>query len=171
MKITFVRHFETPWNQAGKLQGSADIAIAPASKELIQSTLASMPTNIYDQVYVSPLMRTQQTAIALGYPEFQISEDLLEINFKEFEGQRKSDLLKFDNGIWRRSPFDSVLRDSLDELSERIDNFMQSLHSENILVIGHGAWLRLCYARYVLETPNEMNQVHSPNGWVWTLEI
>lgn len=171
MKITFVRHFETPWNQMGKLQGSADISISAVSEALLTKTQQILPTVVFDKVYVSSLKRTQQTAAALGYRDFEINPLLAEIDFKQFEGLQKADLLAFDNGGWVKSPFDSVLQDSLQSMMHRIDSFLDSLQAENVLVVGHGAWLRLCYAKYKLQKIDEMNQISSPNGWVWTLEI
>lgn len=174
MVITFVRHFETEWNKQGKLQGNADISIAEVEAEFLQSCQAQLPKQAFDEVYVSPLVRTQQTATELGYQHFKISGLLSEIDFKEYEGQLKTRLLNVDNQSWIKSPFHSVLQEPLMELSGRVNQFIDELENsqqENILVVGHGAWLRLCYATYVLQNQNKMNAIKSPNGWVWSMEI
>lgn len=65
MKIYVVRHGETDWNIEKKLQGRADIPLNNKGKKLAEITGEALSNVQFDICFVSPLIRTVQTADAL----------------------------------------------------------------------------------------------------------
>lgn len=91
MDILFLRHGITEWNMQKKLQGRTDIPLADAGKAQVLSW--HIPTNI-TQWYVSPLIRTRQTAELLGLKECLHCPELIEMNWGDWEGKSLADLRK-----------------------------------------------------------------------------
>lgn len=117
MRIFFVRHGETVWNRASRLQGRADspltlrgVQLCAAYGDFLKAALAGVAS---DRVgfYVSPLGRTRQTASlladALGVPleRFRVDPLLAEHDVGELEGldwQQIEARHGISKEIWRR---------------------------------------------------------------------
>ncbi|MBS4176787.1 histidine phosphatase family protein [Lederbergia citrea] len=154
MQITFIRHLPTEWNKKKWLQGKKDIGLLPITevfqKEITKNQKLLIKLLPFDVVLASGLKRTQQTAHVYGYePE---TEDLLnEFDFGPFEGLPKQKLIEHYGKNWIENPKELVLGESIKSLEERIILFLERYKSsKNILVFGHGTWIRavLSYHRY-----------------------
>lgn len=100
MKLYFVRHGETDWNAADRLQGQSDIPLnarGVAQAEFLRSQIRQRGLT-FDAIYSSPLQRVRRTAeiIADGQPII-IDDRLMERNAGQFEGGPPTAL--FDNEI------------------------------------------------------------------------
>ncbi len=89
MKIYLVRHGETAWNQAGRIQGQTDIDLNAqgfAQAEAAAERLREVPFEI---AFCSPLIRARHTAETIvGERKITITTDerLRELNFGPWEG-------------------------------------------------------------------------------------
>ena len=83
MIIYLLRHGTTIYNLEKRYQGQRDIPLSEDGKAQIRQADFSA-----EEVYVSPLIRTQQTAHLL-FPNAKqiVVEDLKEMNFGSFEGR------------------------------------------------------------------------------------
>lgn len=83
MIIYLLRHGTTTYNVEKRYQGQRDIPLSEEGRSRIRQ--ADFSTDV---VYVSPLIRTRQTAKIL-FPEAKqiVVEDLKEMNFGSFEGR------------------------------------------------------------------------------------
>ena len=169
--IYFLRHFETEWNELGLLQGSQDLEIIYPASDKLDFFISKIPE--VDRVFVSEYNRTRETAIALGITDFQSNPLLNELNFGRFEGKSKRVLLEETENLWIESPFSSELKENLVDLEKNIEKMYQLLISlnENVLVIGHGAWIRMFVAKYLLGDSNKMNLMHIKNGELVTFNV
>lgn len=164
IKVYAIRHLQTEWNGKNLLQGSTDIPIIDnknleLNKDLLK--LSNLPA------FSSTLIRTQQTALCYGFSEVKTSEYLNEMNFGDFEGKDKHHLLINKEAKWEKNPFCGSLSSNLLELEERIHSFKCLLKSSNIhevVVFGHGAWIRLAIAKYKLNNKNLMNTFKIENA-------
>lgn len=104
-KIWFLRHGQTEWNKAFRLQGQLDspltaqgISDAQRQADIMAPVLASDPP-----CFVSPLGRTVQTAdIALAGRSYQTDPRLMEINAGAWQGRYRQDILA-DHPDWAAS--------------------------------------------------------------------
>ena len=90
MKLYIVRHGETAWNKARKIQGQADIPLNEFGRMLARKTGAGLADVHFDLCYSSPMSRAKETArLILAGSTTQIIEDarIVEIAFGEYEGR------------------------------------------------------------------------------------
>ncbi len=90
--LVAIRHAPTAWNQAKRLQGRTDIALAPEGIAAARSWRADAAWGAY-QVLASPLKRAQETARLL-FPGRDIALDprLMEMDFGSWEGKSLAEL-------------------------------------------------------------------------------
>ena len=62
MRLYMVRHGETDWNKAKKVQGRADIPLNAYGRELAEKTAEGLRGISFDLAYTSPLSRAKETA-------------------------------------------------------------------------------------------------------------
>lgn len=89
MLIYLMRHGETDWNKARRLQGQSDIPLNEYGVELAVKTAEALEEVSFDMAFCSPLGRAEETArIILGDRETPLYTDarLKEINFGTHEG-------------------------------------------------------------------------------------
>ena len=89
MKLYMVRHGETDWNKAKKVQGRADIPLNAYGRELAEKTAEGLRGIPFDLAYTSPLSRAKETAqIVLQGRKTPLIEEprIQEICFGDYEG-------------------------------------------------------------------------------------
>ena len=92
MLLYIVRHGETDWNKAGKVQGRTDIPLNERGRYLAEATAEGMKDVRIDFCYTSPLIRAKETAqIILGEREIPLVEEkrIEEICFGKCEGAKR----------------------------------------------------------------------------------
>lgn len=153
MEVYIVRHGETIWNAAGKMQGNADIELNDRGRALARELGKRLEKISFDRIYSSPLLRAYETACLIrGGRDIPIICDdrLREICFGKMEGTRYSDWLKadcpyrffFSEPALYTPPEGGEL---LEELCARAKEFLQQVvepsweNTERIMIVAHGA--------------------------------
>ncbi len=89
MRLYIVRHGETDWNKARKVQGFSDIPLNDFGRHLARETAEGMKDIPFDLAYTSPLVRAKETAEIIlagrGIPVIE-SNGIKEMGFGEYEG-------------------------------------------------------------------------------------
>lgn len=85
MKLVLWRHGRTPWNDDGRFQGHADIALDSVGVAQAAAAAPSILAMNPDVVVSSDLVRCRSTASALGLP-FRADERLREIDLGVWSG-------------------------------------------------------------------------------------
>ncbi|MBP6818153.1 histidine phosphatase family protein [Ferrovibrio sp. MS7] len=88
--LALYRHTRTAWNEAGRLQGRADIPALDSALAKLQQQKLPAPYDAWPW-FTSPLIRTRQTAKALGL-EPAPDAALIETHWGEYEGKTLDDL-------------------------------------------------------------------------------
>jgi len=90
--FALLRHAPTIWNEAGRLQGSADICLSRAGKTLAAQWRLPPPYDAWRRI-ASPLMRARQTAQLLKPSMgFTLEPRLREVRFGVWEGRLLAEL-------------------------------------------------------------------------------
>lgn len=154
MDIYVIRHGETDWNKAGRIQGQSDIPLNSYGVELAQITSEALKKVPFEIVFSSPLIRAKQTArILAGNRQIPMIEDdrLKEISFGVKEGAYIRDI--------RENPEDPIHNffmnpgkycppqgaESFEELQRRSGAFMREVlvplekRYRTVLIVAHGA--------------------------------
>lgn len=145
-KIWFLRHGQTEWNKAYRLQGHLDspltdqgIADAQRQAAIMEPALALDPP-----CYVSPLGRTIQTAdIALAGRRYQTDPRLMEIDAGAWQGRYRADILAEHPDWAATGPTALEIYDrakggeGLAALQARVQSFLSDLTQPSV-VVAHG---------------------------------
>jgi len=161
MEIYIIRHGETIWNAAGKLQGHADIELNEKGITLAEVTSKALLDINFDVIYTSPLIRAKKTAnIICANRNIEIIEDerLKEICFGELEGKDYEDLKKvpeygFDNFFNKPEDYVPVVGgETIEQLCDRSSKFMDEIilnsKHNSIMIVAHAA-LNKSILRYI----------------------
>lgn len=167
VSLYLIRHLPTAWNIENKLQGSKDIAISPPDNDTITVINANLKkiSNIYfDEVLISELIRTKETATLYGYDRAKVEPLINELNFGVFEGQPKENLLEEIGQDWYENATTVVLGESLENFQSRINQFIEAYNEKTVLVFAHGAVIRAILAIKKERSIDRMNKVHIENN-------
>lgn len=148
MKICLVRHAETEWNYENKLQGQQNMELNDTGIRQAKKLKQKISDLSYDYCYMSPLIRTVQTAIILIGDRVETIPDkrLVERNLGELEGKSRElyDAKKYwdynlnsnDLGVEPVQDIFKRCEDFLDYIKNKYDD------NTTILVVSHGAPIR-----------------------------
>ena len=86
MKLLFIRHGVTSWNERRRIQGHSDIELSPGGRQAL-ATRRVPPPWCHGRCFSSPLKRALQTAHLLLPAQPEVEPSLVEMNWGEWEGQ------------------------------------------------------------------------------------
>lgn len=90
MKLYLIRHGQTDWNRARKLQGRTDVQLNEWGRKVAELTREGLQEVVFDIAFTSPLSRAKETAeIVLRGRNIPIVEEprIIEVNFGGYEGK------------------------------------------------------------------------------------
>jgi len=151
-----VRHGETDWNRAGRIQGQSDIPLNARGRGQIAALARRLRGIRFAAVYASDLSRTMQSArLLVGGSELSITPapDLREFSYGEWEGLTIGEVEARDADrlsrrlSGRNEDFAGPGGENAFDVLERVRRFHEETaqrHApgEAVLVVGHGGSLR-----------------------------
>ena len=150
VKIILVRHGETDWNLARRIQGgNSNTQLNQRGRRQVESLALRLKQEKIQAIYSSPLQRAQDTARAIArYHQLavEIEPSLREIEVGELEGMPIANVGKHLSELLVKHQQDGELPrlpggESLAELQQRVWGTIQRLvnkHSDGVLVVvGH----------------------------------
>ena len=157
MRLYFIRHGETDWNQVKRLQGKSDIPLNECGERLAIETGAVLKDDRFDLVYTSPLKQARKTAeLVAGERDIPILDEprIEEMGFGIYEGLickegaseiQDPEFFHFFHAPEKYHPPKGG--ESFEEVLARTNDFLEEIrndpaHAEQtILVSTHGAAL------------------------------
>lgn len=148
--LAFMRHGETDWNRAQRLQGGSDIPLNSTGRQQAVDAARLMRDEHprWDLVVTSPLSRARETGrivaeelgVALGptYP------GLVERSFGSNEGESIAEISPegYQELLEVAEPEDQVVQRAL----QVIDEVRREFPERNVLLVAHGALIRFTVA-------------------------
>lgn len=150
--ITLVRHGQTDWNLARRIQGSTDIPLNETGRADALTAAAALAGVTHHAIYSSPLLRASETAeiisaeLGLGAPV--LVPDVREREFGEGEGMLVSEYMEAYGG-WRAAVPGA---ETLEEVAERSVRALDAVArdsrrrstplAESVVVVAHGGVIR-----------------------------
>jgi uncharacterized phosphatase len=135
--LYLVRHGETDWNKARRIQGSTDIPLNETGREQAATTGALLARREWDAIVASPLSRAFETASIIA----RETGLLVERRYGEAEG------LNYQQ-VDDRFPGDTEVpgRETRDDVTARVVPTLLEIAAEhpgaNIIVVSHGGVIR-----------------------------
>jgi probable phosphoglycerate mutase len=184
-RIIAVRHGETAWNVAARIQGQLDVGLNDTGRWQARRIGEALAGEQISAVYSSDLGRAHQTAQSIAEVtgvEVVPEEGLRERSFGIFEGKTFDEIKETwpdHANNWRRrvpewQPPEGG--ESLLQLRERVTRTLQSLAArhpgEQIVVVAHGGVLDAIYRVATGQDVNAPRTWELPNGAInrllWT---
>lgn len=160
MRLYIIRHGVTEWNALKKVQGAADIPLAPEGIRLAEKTGEALKNVPFDICFSSPLKRAAETArLALGERAGSIpvilDKRIQEIDFGVLEGTRFKDeegrILSGEMKVFFADPWSFRRPENGENISDilaRTKAFWEekihdpSLRDKTVLIASHGCAVR-----------------------------
>ncbi|MFG6442905.1 histidine phosphatase family protein [Roseateles sp. LKC17W] len=167
-RVILVRHGETAWNRATRIQGHTDIPLSPLGLAQAQRLAEALADEPLAAVYASDLSRARQTAEALAATrglEVRLDVGLRERAFGRFEGLSWEEIAQRfpdDSARWRRREPDFAVGggESLNTFSARCVGAARRVVAahpgQSIVLVAHGGVLDCLYraaTRTALDAP------------------
>jgi len=183
-RLIAVRHGETEWNKATRIQGQLDIALNATGQWQAAQAAAALAEEPIAAVYASDLQRATATAQAIAQPHgvaVRLHTDLRERHFGDMQGLTWQTIYEQHPEVahaWRaRVPdFAPAGGETLLALQARVAGVVQQLASahtgELIVLVAHGGILDMLYrlaTGEALQTKREWDLSNAAiNRLLWT---
>lgn len=96
-RLLLVRHGRTVWNSEYRYNSVTDVGLEASAAHELRATALAVRNWSVDRVFSSPQLRARQTARLLAPPghgpDVEIREGLRELDFGDFEGRTRTELL------------------------------------------------------------------------------
>ena len=180
-RFCVVRHGETDWNVARRLQGHTDIALNAAGRLQAQATSAQLADLSFDAAYSSDLARAAHTAqhiCAASKRPVTLRDDLRERHFGALQGltrdEARQNFPQIIAGIEARDPdFVPDGGESLAVFAQRVGTAFAAMatahRGQNVLVVTHGGVLDILYRLATdrpLVTPRDFAIPNAAINWL-----
>lgn len=179
IRVALVRHGETAWNGERRLQGRRDIALSSVGVAQARGLMAALRAMDPDRVVVSGLLRTAETARAMGFPPDACDSRLDEASLGEWEGRYSADVRAADPEAyraWRAGLLRPPGGESFDELTKRVvAGFFGAVADcaevggQTLMVVTHGGPVRALLAAVVGLDP--ARAIHSHPAGLTLLDV
>ena len=152
MKLYIIRHGQTDWNIAKKIQGRQDIPLNERGRYQAGCLKKAMENRPVTAVFSSPQIRAMETAkaVALSSGSAVIPvKDLMEINYGSWEGKTEEELLQEDRALyeaWWSHPAETAPPggESISQVNERCQKAWKEIKPQltgDAAIVAHGGLL------------------------------
>jgi probable phosphoglycerate mutase len=152
LRIAFVRHGPTAWNDEGRIQGRIDIPLSAAGRLKISGLRPPVGFETA-RAFVSPLSRARETARLLRLTNAIVDERLSEHDWGSWEGLTREEVLARDGDdaferAGRGIDFQPAGGESTRALLARVRTFLRDVAAEpsDAIAIAHRGILRTAFA-------------------------
>jgi len=151
LRIAFLRHGPTDWNEEGRIQGRIDMPLSAAGRTKMAGLLPPEGFELA-RAFVSPLARARETAKLLGLGDPIIDERLSEHHWGEWEGLTREEILARDGAdAFERAGLGIDFRpqggESASELLARVSDFLRDVARQrsDAIAVAHRGIVRSAY--------------------------
>lgn len=99
--LYLVRHGQTEWSRSGQHTSFTDLDLTPDGEEQARSLRGRLDPAEFGLVLTSPRLRARRTAELAGFTNAEVSEDLAEWNYGEYEGMTSRQIRSEYHPGWR----------------------------------------------------------------------
>ncbi|MFL5894065.1 MAG: histidine phosphatase family protein [Thermoleophilaceae bacterium] len=146
--VWLVRHGETEWTLSKKHTSRTDVELTEAGREQAHGLARVLANRDFALVLTSPRERARRTAELAGFPDARADDELVEIDYGEYEG-RTSDEIRAERPGWYLWSDGSPGGETPEDAGRRADRVIERLRTADgpALVFGHGHMSRILGAR------------------------
>ncbi len=185
MRLLLVRHGQSKWNAARRIQGQADVALSSLGEDQAIALRPTIEDIGHCRAVSSDLERVRETALRIGAEPVRFSGGLREIDVGDWTG-RSIDEIRAEDELayrgWRAGTSTPPGGEEWEDFVDRVAGVIEAELSQpcqNLLVVCHGGVIRAILQRYVgLEpahiipvAPASLSAVRLLDGMLARLEL
>ncbi len=147
-ELWLVRHGETEWSRSGRHTSTTELPLTADGEAVARSLADRLTGETFDRVLTSPRQRARRTAELAGFPDAQVSEDLAEWAYGDYEGVTTDTIRETVPG-WTVWTHPSPGGETAADLTVRLQRIVDLARDGRTLVFGHGHSLRALSALWL----------------------
>ena len=153
-QVVLIRHGETAWSRDRRHTGRTDIPLTPLGEEQARSLTQRLRGREFVNVLASPLSRATATAKLAGLGGVEVTSDLLEWDYGDYEG-RTTAAIREDRPGWDLFTDGVPDGESLSQVAVRVDRVIARIRagSGDVACVAHAHLLRVLAVRWVRTAP------------------
>jgi probable phosphoglycerate mutase len=155
-ELWLVRHGATEWSTAGRHTSTTDLPLLPDGEETATALGAKLAGIDFRLVLTSPRRRARHTAELAGYADAEVTDDLAEWAYGDYEGLTTAEIRESVPG-WTVWTHPSPGGETAAEVAARLDRVVDRAREGDgrTLVFAHGHSLRVLAARWLGLPPQD----------------
>lgn len=173
--LYLVRHGETDWNKENRCQGITNTELNQVGLRQAEALAKRLQNENIDCVYSSELNRAIKTAAIISEElnlDFKKEACLNEINFGNWQGEIFDELAEIDGYSYdewintphlARFPGEGNLINVKKRTMKRVNDIIQENKGKNILMVSHGAILKVILLGILNMGLEQYNKIHFDN--------
>ena len=186
LRLCLVRHGETDWNRAQRLQGWTDVPLNAEGQAQAAAAAQELASERFDAIYSSTLQRARATAEALARPHglpLRLDERLRERHLGDLQGLLRADIQARHPEVntllqQRRPGYAPPGGENLPQFRARVQAWLADLvraHAgQQVLAVSHGGVLDLVHRLATggdFDAPRRVTLGNAALNWfVWRQE-
>jgi broad specificity phosphatase PhoE len=150
-ELWMCRHGETEWSRSGRHTSHTDVPLVPVGEERARAMGSRLAGVTFDLILTSPKRRARDTAALAGHPSAEVSPDVSEWDYGDYEGMTTPTIRETVPG-WTIWTHPAPGGETAAEVSARADRVVARVRSSAVtraLVFSHGHFLRVLGARWI----------------------
>jgi broad specificity phosphatase PhoE len=149
--VLLVRHGETEWSRSGQHTSRTDLPLLDEGRARAEALARRLAGRRFALVLSSPMTRALETARLAGLTdELEITEDLHELGYGEYEGLTTAGI-RVERPGWDLWTDGSPGGEPLADAAARADHIIERAENAggDVALFGHGHFLRIVGARWL----------------------
>ncbi|MBB2943558.1 putative phosphoglycerate mutase [Actinoplanes lutulentus] len=169
-EIVLIRHGQTEWSANGRHTSYTDLELTAEGERQAQAVAQRLAGRTFAAVLSSPRKRALRTAELAGLTVTEVTEDLAEWNYGEYEGITTKRIHETRPG-WSLWTDGCPGGESPEQMKVRIDRVLAKAkeYDGDVALVAHGHTLRVTGARWVGLPPSAGGLLKLDTGTLSTL--
>ncbi|MGH9025091.1 MAG: histidine phosphatase family protein [Acidimicrobiia bacterium] len=149
-RIWLVRHGETEWTRSGQHTGTTDIELTGNGRDQARSLAPILAGAHLVLTLSSPMARARETARLAGVSDPEITDDLCELGYGEYEGLTTAEIRETNAG-WSVWDDDAPGGERLANAAARCQRVIERVEGADgdVALFGHGHIFRILGATWI----------------------
>lgn len=149
-EIVLIRHGQTEWSANGRHTSFTDLELTAEGEAQARRAGERLGGRRFAAVIASPRKRALRTAELAGLTVTEVTEDLAEWNYGEYEGITTKEI-RVDRPDWSLWAHGCPGGESPEQVGARLDRVLARARSlgGDVALVGHGHSLRVTGARWI----------------------